>query len=170
MINKVILIGNVGQDPVTTYLDSGVAVSKFSVATSESYTNKNGEKITNTEWHNCVAWRKLAENIEKYVKKGQQLYLEGKLTHRSYEDKDGVKKYITEVVVYTIKFLGGKKEKTESSNTVEVETTDVKELETKNTDTGASDGGEDDLPFILTIPIALGFLAPSLFETVINYI
>lgn len=116
MINKVILVGNVGRDPEVRYLDSGVAVAKFPLATSETYTNKSGDKVTNTEWHNVVIWRKLAEVVEKYVKKGQQLYLEGKISSRSYEDKDGIKKYITEIVVDNLQMLGKKSDNNEQDN------------------------------------------------------
>jgi len=80
-INKVILVGNVGKDPEVRYLDSGVAVANFPFATSETYKNKQGEKVTNTEWHNIVMWRGLAEVVEKYVNKGSQLYIEGKSEH-----------------------------------------------------------------------------------------
>ena len=117
MINKVILVGNVGRDPEVRYLDSGVAVAKFPLATSETYTNKSGDRVTNTEWHNIVIWRKLAEVVEKYVHKGQQLYLEGKISNRSYEDKEGIKRYITEVVVDNMQMLGKKSDGDRSSST-----------------------------------------------------
>lgn len=97
MVNKVMLIGNVGKDPEVRYLDNNVARASFSLATSETYKNKNGEKVTQTEWHNVVIWRGLAEVVEKYVKKGARLFIEGRLRYRSYEDKDGVKKYFTEI-------------------------------------------------------------------------
>ena len=83
-----------------------IAVANFSVATSESYKNKSGEKVTNTEWHNVVLWSPLAEIAENYLKKGSQVYIEGKISNRSYEDKDGVKKYISEVVGRDIRLLG----------------------------------------------------------------
>jgi len=105
-INKVILVGNVGRDPETRHLDKGVAVSNFSLATTESYTAKNGEKVSNTEWHNIVAWRGLAEVTEKYVKKGTQLYIEGRLRTRTWDDKDGVKHYTTEIYADTMQLLG----------------------------------------------------------------
>lgn len=106
MINKVILVGNVGRDPEVRYLDSGVVIAKFPLATSETYTNKSGEKVTNTEWHNIVLWRKLAEVADKYVKKGSSLYIEGKIRSRSYEDKDGIKKYFTEIIADNMQMLG----------------------------------------------------------------
>ena len=104
--NKVQLIGNVGNEPEITNLDSGKKVAKLSMATNTFYKNSNGEKQTETNWHNIVAWGKTAEIIEKYVAKGKEVAVEGKLTSRSYEDKDGVKRYITEVVVSEILLLG----------------------------------------------------------------
>lgn len=107
-VNKVILIGNVGKQPEIRRLDSGVGVANFPLATSETYKNKNGEKVTDTTWHNIVIWRGLAEVVEKFVKKGDQLYLEGKITTRSWDDKDGNKRYTTEIVVNNMQMLGGK--------------------------------------------------------------
>ena len=108
MINKVILIGNVGKDPEVRYLQNGTAVAQFSLATSETYKDKDGNKQTNTEWHNIVLWRGLAEIAEKYVKKGSKLYIEGKITYRSYDAQDGSKRYITEVVGNTMQMLDSK--------------------------------------------------------------
>lgn len=105
-VNKVILIGNLGKDPEVRHLENGKAVVNFSIATSESYKNKAGERVTNTEWHNVVLWTPLAEIAEKYLKKGNQVYIEGKLTSRSYQDKEGVTKYITEVVGRQLTLLG----------------------------------------------------------------
>ncbi|HZW62874.1 MAG TPA: single-stranded DNA-binding protein [Flavobacteriaceae bacterium] len=96
--NKVQLIGRLGQDPEIVNLESGKKLAKFSLATNENYTNAKGEKVENTEWHNIVAWGKTAEIIEKYVNKGQEIAIEGRLTSRSYEDKEGNKRYFTEVV------------------------------------------------------------------------
>ena len=104
-INKVILVGNVGKDPVIRYFDKGVAKVTFPVATSESYTNQQGETITSTEWHNIVLWRALAEVAEKTVKKGSQVYIVGKIKTRSYVDKDGINKYITEILADTLLVL-----------------------------------------------------------------
>lgn len=108
MVNKVILVGNLGADPEVNDVN-GSKVANFRIATSETYTDKQGAKQTNTEWHSIVAWRNLAEIIEKYVKKGSQVYVEGKLQTRSWE-KDGVKHYSTEILISTLKMLGGKKE------------------------------------------------------------
>ena len=96
--NKVQLIGNLGQDPEITNFESGKILAKFSIATNESYKNAQGEKVTDTQWHNVVAWGKTAEIIEKFVTKGKEIAIEGKLTSRSYDDKDGQKRYITEIV------------------------------------------------------------------------
>lgn len=106
-INKVILVGNLGKDPEVRYLENGTAVCSFPLATSETYTDRNsGEKKTQTEWHNVVLWRKLAEIGEKYLKKGSQIYIEGKLRTRSWEDQSGQKKYTTEVIGDILQLLG----------------------------------------------------------------
>ncbi|MGE5314937.1 MAG: single-stranded DNA-binding protein [Acidobacteriota bacterium] len=96
-LNKVMLIGNLGKDPELKYTNSGVAVATFSVATPDSWKDQDGNMQERTEWHNIVAWRKLAEICGEYLKKGKKVYIEGKIQTRSYE-KDGVKKYITEIV------------------------------------------------------------------------
>ena len=106
MVNKVILVGNVGKDPEIHHISADVAVAKFTLATSESNRDKNGERVTNTEWHNIVAWRRLAELSENYIRKGSQILIEGKLRYRSYDDRDGNKKYIVEVGADTIQLLG----------------------------------------------------------------
>jgi single-strand DNA-binding protein len=105
-VNKVILIGNVGKDPEVRYLDNNLPICKMSLATSEVYKNKAGEKVTTTEWHNVILWRGLAEVAEKYVKKGSQVYIEGRLRTRSYDDKDKVKRYTTEIVADVMQLLG----------------------------------------------------------------
>lgn len=96
-INKVILIGNIGKDPEVRYLEGGIAVANFPVATTENFRDKLGNKQEQTEWHQIVLWRKLAEVAEKYIRKGQQVYIEGKIRSRSWEDKDGNKRYTTEI-------------------------------------------------------------------------
>ncbi len=98
-VNKVILLGNVGKEPEVRYVEAGVAVAQFSLATTErGYKLQNGTEVPDrTEWHNVVAWRKQAEIIEKYVHKGDMLYVEGKIHSRSYDDKQGVKRYVTEI-------------------------------------------------------------------------
>jgi len=128
-VNKVILIGNLGKDPEVRYLDNGVAVANFSLATTENYKNKEGERVSQTEWHNIVLWRGLAEVAEKWLKKGSSVYVEGKIRTRKWEDKDGNTRYSTEILGDNITMLGGKPL---SENPVEVAT--------------ASDK-KDDLPF-----------------------
>ncbi|GAL77322.1 single-stranded DNA-binding protein [Algibacter lectus] len=104
--NKVQLIGNVGQKPAITNLEEGKKVARVSLATNDSYKNSKGEKVTDTQWHTLVAWGgKVAELIEKYVDKGKEIAVEGKLTSRSYEGKEGNKKYVTEVIVSDILLL-----------------------------------------------------------------
>jgi single-strand DNA-binding protein len=102
MRNKVQLIGNVGQDPEIKNLEGGKKVANLTIATNEVYYKENGEKVEQTEWHRVTAWGKPAEIIEKYVTKGKEVAIEGKLTHRSYDDKNGEKRYITEVIVKEI--------------------------------------------------------------------
>jgi len=138
-VNKVILVGNVGKDPDVRHLDSGVTVSSFPFATSETYRNKESQKVTNTEWHNIVVWRGLAEIVEKYVKKGDPLYLEGKIRTRSYDDKDGVKKYITEIVADNMQMLGTKQSNNDNSSS--------QEEKQPETDIETPPQEEDDLPF-----------------------
>uniref|UniRef100_UPI0035C84B2E single-stranded DNA-binding protein n=1 Tax=Aurantibacter sp. TaxID=2807103 RepID=UPI0035C84B2E len=104
--NKVQLIGNLGNDPEIINLESGKKMAKFSIATNESYKNIKGEKIVDTQWHNIVAWGKTADIIEKYVSKGKEIAIEGKLTSRSYDTKEGNKRYITEVVCNEVLLLG----------------------------------------------------------------
>jgi single-strand DNA-binding protein len=108
--NKVQLIGNLGNAPEVKTTESGKKLARFSVATNESYRNAKGEKVTETTWHNLVAWGKVAEIAEKYLTKGNEIAIEGKLINRSYADKDGNKKYITEVQVNELLMLGSKAE------------------------------------------------------------
>ena len=106
-LNKVMLIGNVGQEPIVRYLDTGVCVATFSLATTErGYTMQNGTQVPDrTEWHNIVVWRKQAEVVEKYVHKGDKLYVEGKIQSRSYDDKQGVRRYVVEIMAENIELL-----------------------------------------------------------------
>lgn len=106
MQNRVQLIGNTGNDPIIKTLESGKKVANLTIATKDYYKNDKGERVEQTEWHTVVAWGKTAEIIEKFVTKGKQIGIEGKLTHRSYEDKNGEKRYITEVVASEIMLLG----------------------------------------------------------------
>ncbi|MBC6999290.1 MULTISPECIES: single-stranded DNA-binding protein [Bacteroidota] len=104
--NKVQLIGNLGQDPEIVTLENGSKLAKFSIATSESYKNAQGVKVEDVQWHNVVAWGKTADIVENYLEKGKQVAVEGKLTHRSYETKEGEKRYITEVRCNELLMLG----------------------------------------------------------------
>lgn len=137
-INKVILVGNVGKDPEVRHLDSGVAVASFPLATSETYKGKDGQKVTNTEWHNIVIWRGLAEVVEKYVKKGSSLYIEGKIRTRAWDDKDGNKRYTTEIIADNMQMLGAKQSQEESASAPE--SAKVEDIENIPSE-------EDDLPF-----------------------
>jgi single-strand DNA-binding protein len=146
-INKVILVGNVGKDPEIRHLDSETAVAHFPLATSENYTNKNGEKVESTEWHNIVCWRKLATLAENYIRKGTQLYVEGKIRTRSY-DQDGIKKYITEINADTVQLLGRKNEGAPADPARSYQpATEVKEPQPNNDSYINNGNGEDDLPF-----------------------
>lgn len=143
-VNKVILIGNLGKDPDVRYLEGGTAVANFPLATSETYKNRNGELTTSTEWHNIVVWRRLAEITEKYLKKGNKVYIEGKLRTRSWQDQDGNTRYTTEVVADNLTMLGGKNEgdgggseaKQDGNNSVQQPNNDF-----------IADNDDDDLPF-----------------------
>jgi single-strand DNA-binding protein len=142
-INKAILVGNVGKDPEVRYLDKNVAVANFTLATTErGYTMQNGTQVPDrTEWHNIVAWRGLAELAEKYIRKGSQLYIEGKIQTRSWE-KDGVKRYTTEIYAETIQLLGKRPENSDSGSTSKNNTgSTTPDVEAPGTE------GEDDLPF-----------------------
>ena len=138
-VNKVILVGNVGKDPEVRYLEKDVAVANFPLATSErAYSLQNGTQVPErTEWHNIVAWRGLADICEKYVKKGMQLYIEGKIQTRSWE-KDGIKRYSTEIYAETIQLLGKKPDSNEHATTVATPPADSLQ---------APPPTEDDLPF-----------------------
>lgn len=107
-VNKVILIGNLGKDPEVRHLEGGVAVARFPIATSETFKDKNGERQERTEWHNIVLWRGLAEVAEKYLRKGQSVFIEGKIRTNSYQDKEGVQRYSTEIVADNMTMLGGR--------------------------------------------------------------
>jgi single-strand DNA-binding protein len=109
-LNKVTLIGNLGKDPELTVLEGNISVVKFPLATTESHKDKNGRQTSDTEWHTIVAWRGLADLAVKYLKKGSAVYLEGKIKTRSYDDKDGVKRYVTEIQVEELIMLDKKEE------------------------------------------------------------
>jgi len=107
-VNKVILVGNLGKDPEVRYTPSGAAVANFSLATSEKYTDKSGQKVDKTEWHNIVAWNKTAEICKQYLTKGSTIFVEGKIQTRSWDDKEGKKCYITEVLIGNMQMLGSR--------------------------------------------------------------
>jgi single-strand DNA-binding protein len=106
-VNKAILIGNLGSDAELKYTPNGNAVSSFAIATTENWKNKNGEKQTETQWHNIVLWNKAAEAVSQYLKKGRTVYVEGKITSRTWEDKDGNKRSKTEIVASIVQLIGG---------------------------------------------------------------
>jgi len=138
MVNKVILIGNVGGDPDVKYFNEGVAVARFSLATTEVYNNKNGERVSQTEWHNIVLWRNLAQVAEKYVKKGMTLYIEGRLRTRSWDDQNGAKRYTTEIYGDSMQMLSRKQEATEKTPETPVSISPVSLM---------NNDDSDDLPF-----------------------
>lgn len=145
-VNKVILVGNVGKDPEVRHLDSGVAVANFPLATSESYTAKNGDKVTTTEWHNIVLWRGLADVAEKYVTKGRQLYIEGRIRTRSYDDKDGNKRYITEIYGDVMQMLGTRDNNQSGDPNSGSSSSASSQSSTQEPDIDVPEG-DDDLPF-----------------------
>ena len=115
-LNKVMLIGNVGKDPEIRHLNSGVTTTTLTLATSETYTDKTtGQKVTNTEWHNVVLWRWLADFAERYIRKGSQIFVEGKIRTRSWDDKEGQKRYTTEVVADNLQLLGRREDNQNSA-------------------------------------------------------
>lgn len=112
-VNKAILIGNVGKDPEVRHLESGVVVASFSLATTERFKDKSGELREQTEWHNIVCWRGLADLADKYIKKGSQIYVEGRIRTRNWDDQNGAKHYTTEIIADTIQLLGRKSDSTQ---------------------------------------------------------
>jgi single-strand DNA-binding protein len=144
-VNKVILVGHLGKDPEVRHLENGVNVASFSLATTETITNKSGERQDLTEWHNIVVWRGLADVAEKYLRKGKLIYLEGKIRTRSWEDKEGVKRYTTEVVADTFTMLG-KKDDGASSPSSSAPASSKTELPSTS-DIMSDSEGADDLPF-----------------------
>ncbi len=147
-VNKVILIGNLGKDPEVRHLENGASVANFSLATSESYTDKNtGQLVTNTDWHNIVVWRGLANIAEKYAKKGDKIYIEGKLKSRSYQDQDGVTKYITEVLGENIVLLGRNENSGQSNSDSSNNTSSAPTSSAPVSTPPSIEEEDDDLPF-----------------------
>lgn len=148
MVNKVILVGNLGKDPEVRHLEGGVAVASFTLATSEKYTNKSGERVSQTEWHNVVLWRGLADIAEKYLRKGSQVYIEGKIRTRSWDDQAGVKKYTTEIIADNMTMLGGaNKETSNASPSYQAPTAAPSYANAGSSAPQSQDTMEDDLPF-----------------------
>ncbi len=151
MVNRVILIGNLGRDPEIRRLENGATVAKFPLATSESYRDKNGDWHDNTEWHNVVAWRALADRAERSLKKGSLVYVEGKLTHRSYQDSDGNTRYITEVVANYFRNIpqGRDAGSSPGGDSSENYSSPKEEADIMDSNGSATDGNgaDDDLPF-----------------------
>jgi single-strand DNA-binding protein len=141
-LNKVILIGNLGRDPEVRYTPGGLAVANFSMATSETWTNKEGEKETRTEWHRIVAWGKLGEICGEYLSKGKQIYIEGRIQTREWEDKEGNKRYTTEIIALQMLMLGSRESADESrpSPSSDMETPNLPEPPISKTK-------DDDIPF-----------------------
>ena len=145
-VNKVILVGNVGRDPEVRTTPSGQQVAKFSLATSENFTSKQGEKQERTEWHNIVVWGKLADLCRQYVQKGRQIYLEGRIQTSSWTDQAGTKKYRTEIIAQTIQFLGRPGERQAVPDSGGAGATEPDYGEPADSTAGAF-ASDDDLPF-----------------------
>ncbi len=147
-VNKVILVGNVGKDPEVKHLESNVSVANFPLATSENYTNKNGEKVTTTEWHNIVCWRNQATLAENYIRKGSQIYIDGRIRTRSYDAQDGSKRYVTEIYADSIQLLGKRGDGTSNEGTKVNEPTHLSEPNGgQGSYTANGDKEDNDLPF-----------------------
>lgn len=150
-VNKAILLGNVGKDPDVRYLDTGIAVASFSLATTErAYTLQNGTQVPErTEWHNIVLWRGLAEIAEKYVRKGTKLYIEGKIKNRSYDDQQGIKRYITEIFADQMEILTPRSNSEQSAQPVEIkkQNTIASSQTSKEPTNVVEEDKLDDLPF-----------------------
>jgi len=138
-VNKVILVGNLGADPEVRYLNTGTAVANFRMATTENIRNKEGEREARTEWHRVVAFGRLAEICGEYLNKGKQVYVEGRLRTRSWDDRDGNKRWTTEIIAIRMQMLGGPGEQA----AIEAEIPDVE----GPPDSGAGQGQEEDIPF-----------------------
>lgn len=145
-VNKVILIGNLGKDPEVRHLENGAVVANFTLATSESYTDKNGNRVENTDWHDIVVWRGLAEVVEKYVRKGHKVYIEGKLKKRSWQDKEGNTRYTTEVVAEELTMLN-RLDQNESQRSAPYSNQGTPQQPSQIDNIINKDGEHDDLPF-----------------------
>ncbi|RME19487.1 MAG: single-stranded DNA-binding protein [Candidatus Zixiibacteriota bacterium] len=137
-VNKAILIGNLGKDPELRYTPSGKAVVQFSLATTDRWTDQNGERKESTTWHNIVAWGRQAEVMNEYLRKGKQVYIEGRIDNRSYEDKEGNKRYVSEIVVQNFQFIGSRGNGGNGGNEPQPNAAPQAK---------ADSSGDDDLPF-----------------------
>ncbi|MBL31362.1 MAG: single-stranded DNA-binding protein [Flavobacteriales bacterium] len=146
-LNKVILIGNLGADPEIKTMPDGTKLAKFSIATTERYKNREGEQISNTEWHNIVLWRRTAEIAEKYLKKGDSICVEGKLKTRSWEDEHGTKKYATDIQGDTMTMLGSRRDTENSPRGTNLQDPTLNQKETTSTSFASSKEDIDPLPF-----------------------
>ena len=144
-VNRVMLIGNLGKDPDVQVLDGNIAVAKFPLATTETFKDRTGKLVSQTEWHTVVLWRGLAELAQKYLHKGTLVYIEGKIRTRSWEDKEGHKRYATEIVADTMTMLGGKKSEDHSNGHSENKSTPSHDEASSSTEQTNTSG--DDLPF-----------------------
>ena len=148
-VNKVILLGNLGKDPEVRVFEGGTKKASFTLATGETFLDKNGQRQDRTEWHNVVFWGNIVDVIEKYLKKGSQLYLEGRITTRSYDDKEGQKRYITEIVGQNMTLLGGKPSGggTDNSEPSYQENNSSKQEVAESVNSNIMADSSDDLPF-----------------------
>ena len=142
MVNKVILMGNVGKDPEVRHMDNNLVMARLTLATNERWLNKDGNKTEHTEWHNIVMWRGMAEVAEKYIRKGTMLYVEGRLRSRSYDDKDGIKRYVTEILADSMNLVGPGRGTEGVQQTAPQQTASMPSIETTDLEPVP-----DDLPF-----------------------
>ncbi|MEW5995303.1 MAG: single-stranded DNA-binding protein [Candidatus Zixiibacteriota bacterium] len=142
-VNKAILVGHLGSDPELRYTPSGTAVASFRLATNERWTGQDGQPNERTTWHTIVVWGKQAENVKEYLRKGRQVYVEGRINNRTYDDREGNKRFTSEVVAQTVQFLGGRDETL--SDTAVPETPSYEPSPTTPPDSGGTN--DDDLPF-----------------------
>lgn len=146
-VNKVILIGNLGADPEVRYMDNKQCVANIRIATNRSYTNKNNEKVDETEWHSVSLWGKLGETTEKYLKKGNPVYIEGRLRTRKWTDQNGVERYTTEVIAENMVMLGNKQSGGFEHEPVSTNVSNSTSNNNDETNSDNSQEGSDDLPF-----------------------
>lgn len=143
-VNKVIILGNLGIDPEVRTLESGAKLARLRIATSESYTNRDGQKVENTEWHSVTVWRQLADIAEKYLAKGRQVYIEGKLQTRSWKDPEGNDRYATEIVGERLQLIGGRPGSNDSESQQQQQATSESQSKSEAQHSGDA---PDDLPF-----------------------